>query len=125
MESELLDTLSRQLAIEWVTNHAAPPLVDRFAAKPGAPSQEGEPGGAADLALDPMPADAAWELHRLARKGHAQALQDALEDWCRQAPEHTLHWQHIKRQLDLFEMDAIVDYLNPFLVEDSLDEPQS
>jgi CheY-like chemotaxis protein len=107
MESELLDTLARHLRLQWVADTARLPLMER-------PPET----------FEPLPADAAWELERLARKGHVQALQAALEDWTRAAPEHASHWRLLRQQIDQFELDAVAAHLAPYLNEDPLDEPE-
>jgi signal transduction histidine kinase/CheY-like chemotaxis protein len=108
MESELLDTLAVHLGLQWVTEHAQLPLIER-------PPDT----------FSPLPFDVAWELERLARKGHIQALQEALEDWTRVAPEHASHWRLLRGQIDQFELDAVAAHLAPYLNEDPLDEPQA
>ncbi len=117
-ESELLDTLARHLGLTWQTApakaptsayaEAAPPQLDLFV---GAPS--------------PVPGDAAWELDRLARKGHIQALGDALDEWGRTAPEHASHWRILRQYVDQFDLDAVVSHLAPYMAEDTHDEPQA
>jgi len=107
MESELLDTLALHLKLQWLTESAQLPLIER-------PPET----------FDPLPADVAWELERLARKGHVQALQHALEDWTRAAPEHASHWRLLRQQIDQFELDAVAAHLAPYLNEDPLDEPE-
>jgi CheY-like chemotaxis protein len=118
MESELLDTLSEHLQLAWITVlPGAPP--DGDAAASFMPVQaHGTP-------LEPLPADAAWELHRLARKGHVQALSAALSDWRLTAPEHEPHWQALQQLVDQFELDDVAEHLTPYLNEDTLDERQA
>ena len=72
----------------------------------------------------PLPADAVWELHRLARKGHVQALRQALDEWQAAAPAHASEWQLLGRWVDDFELDALVARLAPQLTEDTADEPR-
>ena len=118
MESELLDTLAQHLLLTWVTapmgmlaheegEARVAPQLDLFAMPPA-----------------PVPPDAAWELDRLARKGHVQGLHDALDEWTRAAPDALVHWRATRELVDQFELDAVVSYLAPYLVEDILDEPQ-
>ncbi|MBI5925354.1 MAG: response regulator [Aquabacterium sp.] len=119
MESELLDTLARYLSLQWVTaplaainaDHAEPtdlPQLDLFTASDNV-----------------MPQDAAWELDRLARKGHVQGLQSALEEWTQSAPEQARHWRRLRELIDQFDMEAVVSYVAPYLAEDTLDESQA
>ena len=119
MESELLRALGGLLALSWVTQVAKP--------------------DEAALAIDtgvwpPPPADAAWELHRLARKGHIQALREALAGWQHSHPAHAPRWRLVQRWIDQFELDAVVAHLAPFVddmddvddvEEDRVNEPQS
>jgi len=109
MESELLDTLAKHLQLQWLTTqpHAMPLALARL------PS------------LAPIPADAAWELHRLARKGHVQGLREALLGWQAAAPEHAAHWQGLAQLLEQFDLDALAERLEPYLNEDTPDERQA
>ena len=109
MESELLDTLGDQLGLHWLTE-ASP--VRPPADVPPRPTRR------------PLPADAAWELHRLARRGNVQALAESLANWREQAPEHAERWRQLARWLDAFELDAIQDDLAPDLMEEQADAPR-
>ena len=114
MESELLATLGGLLHIEWVTEVCAPPVrLDMATALAATPI-----GMAAAL-----PADAAWELHRLARKGHVQALHDALMEWQRAEPTLSPQWQALQALVERFDLDAVAERLAPCLLEDTQDEP--
>jgi signal transduction histidine kinase/CheY-like chemotaxis protein/purine-cytosine permease-like protein len=116
MESELLDTLTALLKLAWTTESPAMPL-------PQVLKTEVQ----ADLFPQPpaaLSADAAWELDRLARRGHVQALHDALDEWTRAAPDQHLHWQRLRDLIEQFDLDAVVQYVNPYLEEDASDEPQ-
>lgn len=110
MESELLDTLADQLGLTWLTE----PVPEAPAPAALAPS----------AARRSLPPDAAWELHRLARMGHVQALRAALAEWQRAAPEHEATWHRLSRLVDDFELDEVASQLAPDLMEDVSDEPQ-
>ncbi len=123
MESELLDTLGDQLGLHWLTE-ASPARTAPADAPPDAPAAEPAeqrmvPGEAA-----PLPPDAVWELHRLARRGHAQALAESLAGWREQSPEHAWRWQRLQTWLASFDLDAIQADLAPELMEEQADEPR-
>ncbi len=126
MESELLDTLAKYLSLQWLTtphrvpSNEAAAVPATFLPAPLAPTLSALTTGPA-TEQDPLPADAAWELHRLARKGHIQALHDALDDWGRTAPEHALQWRALRQLADHFELDALAERLAPYLTEDTLE----
>ncbi len=127
MESELLDTLSTQLGLSWVTAHPAAPGAE-CNAEHSAESTPPDTVPQLDLfaqPASPVSADAAWELDRLARKGHVQGLHDALDEWTRAAPDQLAHWCALRELLEQFELDAMASYLAPYLAEDTLDEPQA
>jgi CheY-like chemotaxis protein len=140
MESELLDTLGEQLGLHWLTEAsparttAADALPDVLpdttdgttnATPSGAPTELHRlPGEAASTPVAPLPPDAAWELHRLARRGHAQALAESLAGWRAQSPEHAARWRQLQSWLEAFDLDAIQADLAPELMEDQADEPR-
>jgi signal transduction histidine kinase/CheY-like chemotaxis protein/purine-cytosine permease-like protein len=116
-ESELLAALGEHLGLQWRTEADQPPPMEGIASAGDMTS------GAAGEA-QPLPADAVWELHRLARKGHVQALRQALDEWQVAAPAHASEWQRLGRLVDDFELDALVARLAPQLTEDTADEPR-
>jgi signal transduction histidine kinase/CheY-like chemotaxis protein/purine-cytosine permease-like protein len=121
MESELLDTLARHLHLTWVSVPPGPTQAEALSASFVSALVQLE------LPVDvqePLPADAAWELHRLARMGHIQALNDALGDWQRSTPEHAAQWRALQQLVDQFALDEVVAHLAPYLDEDTADEPQ-
>lgn len=119
MESELLRALGGLLALGWVTQVArTDELPLRLDERP----------------WPPPPDDAAWELSRLARKGHIQALRDALQAWQASHPAHAPRWRLLQGWIDQFELDAVLSHLAPFVdgmddlddvQEDRVDEPQT
>ena len=124
MESELLDTLGDQLGLHWLTEASpARPLIDVSVKAPAAPMTEA-PSEATLNAMNPLPPDAVWELHRLARRGHAQALAESLASWREQSPEHAWRWQRLQTWLASFDLDAIQADLAPELMEEQADEPR-
>jgi signal transduction histidine kinase/CheY-like chemotaxis protein len=132
MESELLGTLGDQLGLQWLTeaSHAQPASADAGSPEPQtghAPAIDFGP--AASRRADsrptmPLPPDAAWELHRLARRGHAQALTESLADWRVRTPEHADRWQRLQTWLEAFDLDAIQADLAIDLMEEQADEPR-
>jgi len=127
MESELLDTLALHLGLEWITEQPRPSAASRVTLQvvETTPADATEPASAQAINPQRIPADAAWELHRLARKGHVQALHDALDDWSVAAPEHAGQWQALRQLVEQFELDIMAEQLAPYLTEDSLDERQA
>ena len=126
-ESELLAALGEHLGLRWVTEPEAPALRAPHAAHAAHP--HGDPAAEIHLPTDaPLPADAVWELHRLARKGHVQALRQAVGEWQVAAPEHTAQWRQLAQLVDDFDLDALVARLAPQLTdditEDIADEPR-
>ncbi|HEX5355377.1 MAG TPA: ATP-binding protein [Aquabacterium sp.] len=119
MESELLDTLARHLDLQWVRAPLASASADHLDA---AELPQLDLFSGQDSA---MPQDAAWELDRLARKGHVQGLQSALDEWTQAAPDQSRHWRRLRELIDQFEMEAVVSYVAPYLAEDTLDESQA
>ncbi len=117
MESQLLDTLAKHLGLQWVQQAVSMPL-------PSAGQTRTLPLGLDAVMAEPLPEDAAWELHRLARKGHVQALREALNEWALQAPEHRAQWQTLQDLVNQFDLDEVVARLAPSLPtpEDTLDE---
>jgi signal transduction histidine kinase/CheY-like chemotaxis protein len=110
MESELLDTLGDQLGLHWLTE--------------ASPTRAVVAGDATSAPATPLPPDAAWELHRLARRGHAQALAESLTGWRTQSPEHAARWHRLQTWLEAFDLDAIQADLAPELMEEQADEPR-
>ena len=110
MESELLATLGALWQLEWLTDTPAPMLA---LAAP-------QPPIASPVAA--LPPDAAWELHRLARKGHVQGLRAALAEWQRAEPAHAAQWQTLMALVERFDLDAVAERLRPDLQEDMQDE---
>jgi CheY-like chemotaxis protein len=124
MESELLDTLGDQLGLHWLTEASpARPLIDASVKAPAVQMTEA-PSEATLNAMNPLPPDAVWELHRLARRGHAQALAESLASWREQSPEHACRWQRLQTWLASFDLDAIQADLAPELMEEQADEPR-
>jgi len=119
-ESELLAALGVHLGLRWVTEPEAPVLSD----PPVAPAQHKPGAEGRRLANTPLPADAVWELHRLARMGHVQALRQALGEWQVSTPEHAEQWRQLAQLVDDFDLDALVARLAPQLTEDMADEPR-
>jgi CheY-like chemotaxis protein len=119
MESQLLDTLATHLGLQWVMQALPPPM----------PALAVQAEAMADplLGAPALPEDAAWELHRLARKGHVQALREALAVWAQQAPEHAAQWQALQALVERFDLDEVAARLAPSAntLEDPLDELQS
>jgi signal transduction histidine kinase/CheY-like chemotaxis protein/purine-cytosine permease-like protein len=113
-ESELLAALGAHLGLEWLMEVPHAPVHER---KP----PDDHPNAHAEQAL---PTDAVWELHRLARMGHVQALRQSLEEWHRATPEHAAQWQILARLVDDFELDVVMARLAPQLTEDMADEPR-
>jgi ferric-dicitrate binding protein FerR (iron transport regulator) len=111
MESELLDTLGEQLGLHWLTE-ASP-------ARPAQPESD-----AAGPSACPLPPDAVWELHRLARRGHPQALAESLAGWRAQSPEHAARWRQLQSWLEAFDLEAIQADLAPELMQEQADEPR-
>ena len=114
MESELLRALGDTLGLRWRTRHGW--VHGDLGSSVIAPIN----GVDADAA--PPPPDAVWELSRLARKGHVQALRQSLKDWRQSHPELEAHWARIEVGIESFELDAIVNYLHPYVDEDASDE---
>jgi CheY-like chemotaxis protein len=114
MESELLRALGDTLGLRWRTRHGW--VHGDLGSSVIAPIN----GGDANTA--PPPSDAVWELSRLARKGHVQALRQSLKDWRQSHPELEAHWARIEAGIESFELDAIVNYLRPYVEEDASDE---
>ena len=118
-ESELLAALGAHLGVLWLNEpsaraeHAHQATSSPPHAPPHAPTSPG-----------PLPADAVWELHRLALKGHVQALRQALSEWQALAPAHAAQWDALGRMVEDFELDALVARLAPQLTEDLADEPR-
>ncbi|MEK8087122.1 ATP-binding protein [Aquabacterium sp. A3] len=121
MESELLRALGSALGLNWVTRHTQVPGHRLGSTAP--PSEVASALGSSDVPAPP--ADAVWELSRLARKGHVQALRESLADWRRTHPDHEPHWVRLHGWIDAFELDAVTAYLSPFVEEDPIDEPQA
>jgi signal transduction histidine kinase/CheY-like chemotaxis protein len=122
MESELLAALSKLLHLSWLTEAQSPcggAVGPEAVLSPAAPLPEVLP---ADVALPGPPPDAVWELHRLARKRHAQGLAEALAHWARETPAHHVLWQALQRELNDFDVDAMARRLAPWLTEDMSDE---
>jgi len=112
MESELLITLGSALNLAWLTDVVAPPV------------RVTETPAPAPVAAEAVSADTAWELHRLARKGHVQALRDALTVCLAESPENTALWQALLKRVEDFDLDAVAERLSPHLMEeDAHDEP--
>jgi signal transduction histidine kinase/CheY-like chemotaxis protein/purine-cytosine permease-like protein len=111
-ESELLAALGEHLGLRWLTE----PSGSTQSASSSAPI------AAARMGL--LPADAVWELHRLALKGHVQALRQALGEWRASAPAHAIQWDALSCLVEDFELDALVACLAPQLMEDLADEPR-
>ncbi|MBU0916207.1 MAG: response regulator [Gammaproteobacteria bacterium] len=136
MESELLDTLGEQLGLHWQTeaSPARTTPTDALAEVPvsepglvslGMPKEPCPvPIEAAKPPVAPLPPDAAWELHRLARRGHAQALAESLAGWRTESPEHAARWRQLQSWLEAFDLDAIQADLAPELMEEQADEPR-
>jgi CheY-like chemotaxis protein len=124
MESELLRALGTCLNLSWATRQANDAAAQALpgvlpaprARQPVAPSM-------AETVSDPLPADAAWELNRLACKGHVQALRASLSDWRGSHPAHELHWARVEAWLEQFDLDAIATYAASYLEEDAIDDP--
>ena len=123
MESELLDTLGDQLGLHWLTE-ASPARTAQADAPPDAPAAEPAEQRMVPSEAAPLPPDAVWELHRLARRGHAQALAESLAGWREQSPEHAWRWQRLQTWLASFDLDAIQADLAPELMEEQADEPR-
>lgn len=119
-ESELLAALGLHLGLDWLTESSAPARSDRSVVS-GEVAAEVADERAPDEG--PLPADAVWELHRLARRGHVQALQQALGEWQLAAPAHAAQWRQMAQLVDDFELDALVARLASQLTEDTADEP--
>lgn len=117
-ESELLAALGKHLGVDWLTESPRDAM--------GAMGMTGPARAAAarHAPAEPLPADAVWELHRLARMGHVSALRQALDEWQRAAPGHAAQWQALGRLVDDFELDALIARLTPQLTEDMADEPR-
>lgn len=111
MESQLLDTLSDLLGLQWCTEADAPMPPPRLAAPP--------------VSTEPPPADAVWELHRLAQRGHVQALGQALREWQAQVPAQAALWQELLVAWEALDFDTIATRLQPYLTEDMQDESLS
>jgi len=123
MESQLLDTLAKHLGLQWVQQAVSMPLPSAGQARmPPLALDASTPN--AVCATHAFPEDAAWELHRLARRGHVQALREALDEWALQAPEHMGQWQVLQDLVNQFDLDEVVARLAPSLPtpEDTLDE---
>ena len=114
-ESELLAALGEHLGLHWLTEPQALALREAHTAH-----AHGTPATSATESH--LPADAVWELHRLARKGHVQALRQALGEWQVAAPEHAAQWHQLAQLVDDFDLDALVARLAPHLVEDITDD---
>ena len=135
MESELLDTLGDQLGLHWLTEASPARLMVEVSAHASVHAEIDSPSDvlvgttstqsdATRLPTTPLPPDAAWELHRLARRGHAQALAESLAGWRAQSPEHAARWQRLQTWLEAFDLDAIQADLTPELMEEQADEPR-
>jgi ferric-dicitrate binding protein FerR (iron transport regulator) len=84
-----------------------------------------EPTAASAPVASPLPADAAWELNRLARRGHVQALAESLQSWRVQAPEHAARWHRLQAWLEAFDFDAIQADLASESMEEQADAPRT
>ncbi len=127
MESQLLDTLATHLQMEWVTHDPGQPLPS---AARSANLKELTWGvmphsltsGPPEATL--LPEDAVWELILLSRKGHVQALREALANWAAAEPEHAAQWQLLQGMVAQFDLDGVTAHLaaQPLTLEDEPDE---
>ncbi len=123
-ESELLAALGTHLGVEWLMEAPHAPVHERQPPhNTHSPSHPGDQGGDGSHGDGQLPVDAVWEMHRLARMGHVQALRQSLEEWHRATPEHAAQWQSLARLVDDFELDVVIARLAPLLTEDIADEP--
>jgi CheY-like chemotaxis protein len=112
MESELLDTLAQHLKLQWRTEPWTLPVA-ATEVMPHSPSL-----------LPALPDDAAWELQRLTRMGHVQALKTSLAEWQAARPDLMVQWQHLAHLVDQFDLDAVQAHVTPYLTEDIVGESQ-
>jgi len=104
IESELLDMLQRHLQIEWLAELALP----NWALA----------GGGAGSATA-LPGELVGRLIRLARLGHRQGLQAALDDALRRHPSGRAELQALQGLVERFELDALLDRLTQALPDPS------
>jgi signal transduction histidine kinase/CheY-like chemotaxis protein len=124
MESELLRALGACLHLSWTTRQASDATAQALpGVLPEPHARQPASQQMVESASDSLPADAAWELSRLARKGHVQALRASLSDWRGTHPAHELHWARVEAWLDQFDLDAIATYVASYMEEDAIDDP--
>ncbi|MFL6676960.1 MAG: ATP-binding protein [Burkholderiaceae bacterium] len=100
IESELLAVLQRHLELEWVAELAVPSWTSANA--PAAPS----PDAGARLALEH-----AQTLLRLARLGHAQGLQRALDAIAAETPSHQQRVASLREHVSRFAWNDLISDL--------------
>ncbi|MFL6697555.1 MAG: response regulator, partial [Vitreoscilla sp.] len=97
IESELLAVLQRHLELEWVAELAVPSWTSANA--PAAPSRD------ADARLAP---EHAQTLLRLARLGHAQGLQRALDAIAAETPSHQQRVASLREHVSRFAWNELI-----------------
>jgi signal transduction histidine kinase/CheY-like chemotaxis protein len=102
IESELLVMLQRHLQLEWLAELALPSWV--------------QPPSAGAIRL---PVDVIGSLIRLARIGHLQGLQEALDDVMRRHPECEPEGQRLCALLARYDIEAVLEQLTRALRETS------
>ena len=119
----MLDTLERFVQIEWVEEGAPSPVTNAA----GPQGERVRP----DEALPPLPDEVLAELMQLARLGHPQGLQQALQRCTVSHPRWRTRWVTYMAWMDAFEIDRVQQDLERQMTEsnecneDPLDEPQS
>ncbi|WP_374316947.1 ATP-binding protein [Aquabacterium sp.] len=121
IESELLDTLSELLHIEWVTELSALPVpLGSFNRQVWSATGASSPS---TMPVD-LPEEAVDELCRLAAIGHAKGLRQALLKWAGSHPEPAMFWAQLGALAEQFEFDVLQSRLRPQPFKDEHDEQQ-
>lgn len=107
IESELLETLARELQIQWVHEAHGLPRPEEGSSAPHKPK----------LLL--LPAALRQELYHMARIGHGSGLRQRLRAFAAEQPSLQAELDGLQRLVERFDFDAILE-----LLKETDDEPE-